>query len=171
MNTFIFFSLNHWGGVYQWHNHYRAGLQHRNKWTRTPATFLCQITQWKTYNSPIPPAMGKIVRIPFSTRIALALHNPWGLTCHWSKEICDVVRYRERERGVNSPTLLCWINRLTVKRTYERKSILRTLWSVAGWTKNVIQVTRVSWPDSIVGEEKSQMIGNRPFSAKMTFFI
>ena len=54
-----------------------------------------------------------------------------------------------------------------VKRRYEWKSIPRTLWPAACWTKKGFQVTWVSWPDSIVGEGKSLMIG--PFFCH--FFI
>ena len=50
------------------------------------------------------------------------------------------------------------------------RSISRTPWPAACWTKNGIQVTQVSWPDPMVGQEKSQMIGYRPFSAKMIPF-
>ena len=38
----------------------------------------------------------------------------------------DVVCYREKKRGVNSPTHL-YLNQLTVERRYERKSIPRTI--------------------------------------------
>ena len=45
-----------------------------------------------------------------------------------------------------------------------------TPWPVICWTKKRIQVTLVAWPEEIAGEGKSQMIGYRPFSAKMIPF-
>ena len=78
------------------------------------------------------------------------------------QEICDVVCYREREGAVNSPTLLCLNQqalRLAVKTIYEWRSAPLTLWPAVGWTKKGIYVTWVSWPDGLVGEGKSQMIG------------
>ena len=46
----------------------------------------------------------------------------------------------------------------------------RTAWPINCWTKKIIQFTPVAWPVEIVGEGKSQMIGYRPFSAKMIPF-
>ena len=89
------------------------------------------------------------------------------------KEYCDVVCYREREREVISTTLLCLNQqslRLTAKTVGEWRSIPRTPWPAACWTKNGIQVTRALWPDPMVGEEKSQIIDYRPFSAKLIPF-
>ena len=91
----------------------------------------------------------------------------------WFQALCDVVCYRERKREINSPTLLCLNQqslRLTAKTVGEWWSVLRTPWPAACWTKNGIQVIRVSWRDPMVGEEKSQMIGYRTFSAEMIPF-
>ena len=65
----------------------------------------------------------------------------------------------ERGKGRSIPLpFSVWINRpqdWPLKGIYERKSIPRTPWPAACWTKNGIQVTRVSWPDSMGGEGKS----------------
>ena len=50
-----------------------------------------------------------------------------------------------RGKGRSIPLPFCvWINRLTVKGRYERKSTPRTPWPAVWWTKKRIQVTRVS---------------------------
>ena len=75
------------------------------------------------------------------------------------------------ERGER--TLLCLNQqtlRLTVKKRYEWKSIPRTLWPAASWPKKGIQVTQLSWPDSIVGKRKKSNDWPIDFSAKMPFF-
>ena len=57
----------------------------------------------------------------------------------WCK--CVVLCYREREREINSPTLLCLNQqslRLTAKTVGEWRSISRTPWPAACWTKNGI---------------------------------
>ena len=75
-----------------------------------------------------------------------------------ARTYCHVVCYREGEGEVNSLTFL-YLNqqalRLTVEMVYERRSATRTLWPVVCWTKKGIQVTRVSWPDGIMEEGKS----------------
>ena len=91
-----------------------------------------------------------------------------------SFSMCDVVCYRERGREVNFPTLQCLnqqARRLAVKMIYEWRLAPRTLWPAICWTKKGIQVTRVSWPDGIVGEGKCQMIGLQTLRAKMLFFV
>ena len=41
---------------------------------------------------------------------------------------------------------------------------------VIGWTKKRIQDTLIAWPEEVVGDGKSQMIGYRTSSAKMIPF-